>query len=519
MTESSRDLVESKDDLAESDGDLMESNRGWTEFISHPQLGPCKPPCSLRVLIDGSSFEVDRALLAEHCEYFRALFQSGMRESLQDQIQLRCVGGLGFLVLLRVLDGERPSLNSDQIVETIECAAFLQAPALTKHLISVIDSDNCLLMYHTASTFGVWDLSHSSALFIRDLYPDLQEELQSFPRTLVDYIESLQPRSYVAVCSHSPSSELMRDEQRTLCYLDESSRDWRVLTHLPVSSSTTMAGLAVLDNKLYIMGGVHDVSKKVVETGFCYCPEGDTWTMVPGPRELRYNFTLIGHDGCLYALGGESNMRMLSFVEKFTVSDGTWSSVSPLPSPATSVVSAITMNRIFICLWRGQGATDIHEYQPEHDRWLLVATLVRQNSYGLHMVAHKDNLYVMRNGPCEDFLQCMMDRYSLSSGQWTAMLGLYGNSKSSLFTAVVRGDSVFTLSRQTTMEFAIEDQTWRLKRQMKGFGRIGSIYTFLLRLPKTRTAVPEKSVDQNKNRIFRDIRSHLRISPQCPDGT
>uniref|UniRef100_A0A3Q2UWH9 Uncharacterized protein n=3 Tax=Haplochromini TaxID=319058 RepID=A0A3Q2UWH9_HAPBU len=97
------------------------------------------------------------------------------------------------------------------------------------------------------------------------------------------------------------------------------------------------------------------------------------------------------------------------------------------------------------------------------------------------MVAHRDNLYVMRNGPCEDFLQCVMDCYNLTSDQWTVMSGQYGNSKSSLFTAAVRGDSVFTLSRHVTTEYTIEENKWRLRREMKGFGRIGSIYTFLMR--------------------------------------
>ncbi|XP_074522169.1 kelch repeat and BTB domain-containing protein 13 [Halichoeres trimaculatus] len=483
---------------------------------SCPQSGLCKS-LSLKVCIGCSSFMVDRSVLAENCEYFRALFQSGMRESLQDEIQLRCVGVLGFLILLQVLDGERPVLNSDEIVEAIECTAFLQAPALTKHLINIINSENCLLMYHTAATFGVWTLSHSSALFIRDLYPDLQGDVHTLPQTLVDYIKSLQPSSYMAVCSHSPSSELLPDPQRTVCYLDETSKDWKVLTHLPANTSTTMAGVAVLDNKLYIMGGVHDVSKKVVESGFCYCPAANTWSSISGPQQLRYNFPLIGHEGCLYALGGESNMKSLSSVERFRMSEGSWSFVASLPCPAASVVTAVTMNRIFICLWRGQGATDIHEYIPEQDQWQLVSTLVRQHSYGLCMVAHKDNLYVMRNGPCEDFLQCVMDRYNLSSSQWTAMSGQYGNSKSSLFTAVVRGDSVFTLSRQATTEFTVEEQAWRLKRQMKGFGRTGSIYTFLMRLPKTRASDMGTSVDKIHNQVLRDDRPCPRLTLQCSD--
>ncbi|XP_068597926.1 kelch repeat and BTB domain-containing protein 13-like [Brachionichthys hirsutus] len=484
---------------------------------SCPHLGQestcCQPAHGLRVYIDRSSFTVDKSLVTDNCEYFRALFQSGMRECQQDEIHLRCVGALGFLAMLQVLNGERPVLNSDQIVEAIECTAFLQVSALTKYLVNVINSENCLLIYHTASTYGVWELFHSSALFIRDMYADLAEEVVTLPNNLVAYIESLLPSSYMAVCSHSPSTELLGDLQRTVSYLDEGAREWRVLTHLPVNASTTMAGVAVLENRLYIFGGVHDVSKKVVETGFCYDPAANTWTAVSGPTQLRYNFTLIGHEGRLYAVGGEYNRKALSSVERYKVSNASWSSASPLPCSAASVVYTVATGRIFICLWRGNGATEIYEYLPERDQWLLVTTLVRQHSYGLYMVAHKDNLYVLRNGPCGDFLQCVMDRYNLSSGQWTAISGQYGNSKGSLFTAVVRGDSVFTLSRHVTTEYSVEDHAWRSRRQMKGFGRIGSIYAFLMRLPRATISLMGTPPDRTQDQIVRDLGVCPLLSP------
>ncbi|CAK6961982.1 kelch repeat and BTB domain-containing protein 13 [Scomber scombrus] len=482
------------------------------------QPGHCKPLDSLRVSVQDSVFAVDKNILTQNCEYFRALFQSGMRECQQEEINLQCVGALGFLVMLRVLDGERPMLNSDQIVEAIECTAFLQVPALTKHLINIVNSENCLLMYHTAATYGVWELSHNSALFIRDMYTDLKEDVHALPNKLSEYIESLTPSTYMAVCSHSPSTDLLKDFQRTVCYLDEENKEWKVLTHLPVNTSTTMAGVAVLDNKLYIIGGVHDVSKKVVETGFCYNPATNTWSTITGPQQLRYNFTLIGHEGCLYTIGGDYDKKALSSVERYRVSNGSWSFVSHLPCPAASVSSAVAMGRIFICLWKGKGATNIHEYVPEKDQWVLVTTLIREQSYGLYMVAHKDNLYVMRNGPCDDFLLCVMDCFNLSSCQWTAMSGQYANSKGSLFTAVVRGDSVFTLSRKVTTEYTIEDYKWRCKREMKGFGRIGSIYTFLMRLPKATISLTGRSLDLIQGQNLGDLVDCPRLSMRCFDN-
>ncbi|XP_027869546.1 kelch repeat and BTB domain-containing protein 13 [Xiphophorus couchianus] len=469
----------------------------------------------LRVNVNGNIFSVDRTVMADNCEYFRALFQSGMRECQQEEVQLRSVGVQGFLVLLQVLRGERPMLNCDQIVESIECTAFLQVPALTKHMMNIISSENCLLMYHTAAVYGVWELSHHSALFIRDMYAELKEDVHTLPSQMVEYVESVSPSSYMAVCSHSPSSELLHDVQRTVCYLDEEHRKWRTLTQLPLSTSTTMAGVAVLDNKLYIIGGVHDVSKRVVEVGFCYNPTDDTWSTVCGPQQLRYSFTLIGHEGCLYALGGKFNMKDLSSVERLRTSEGSWGFVSALPCQAASVVSAVAMNRIFICLWRGKGATEVHEYIPEDDRWLLVTTLIRQQSYGLYMVGHRDNLYMMRNGPGEDFLLCVMDCYNLTSDQWTAMPGHYGNSKGSLFTAVVRGDSVFTLSRHVTTEYTVEKTQWRRKLEMEGFGRVGSIYTFQMRLPKHTVSLRDRCLDQTSEGSFRDKHIVPTLPLQC----
>uniref|UniRef100_A0A671MBA1 Kelch repeat and BTB (POZ) domain containing 13 n=1 Tax=Sinocyclocheilus anshuiensis TaxID=1608454 RepID=A0A671MBA1_9TELE len=101
------------------------------------------------------------------------------------------------------------------------------------------------------------------------------------------------------------------------------------------------------------------------------------------------------------------------------------------------------------------------------------------------MVTHGDNLYVMRNGPCDDFLRCLMDCYNITTGQWTAMPGHYVNSRGALFTAMVRGNSAFTVNRNLTLEYVICGDKWKPRRQMTGFPKSGSLWTCLLRLPKS----------------------------------
>lgn len=473
---------------------------------------------NLKVRVEENIFSVDRSLLTRNCEYFRALFQSGMRECQQEEIHVKGLRAKGFLVTLSILNGEQPILNSEEITEAIECAVFLQVNTLTKHLINIINSDNCLLMYQTAAIYGLWELYHAAALYIRDMYRDLEEDAKCLPDELIKYAESLVPNSYVTVGTHSPTVKRLQDFQRTVCYLDEDEKAWKVLTDLPIDASTTMAGVTVLNNKLYIVGGVRDVTNQVVDSCFCYDPVDDVWSTFLCPQQLRYNFTLVGHEGHLYAIGGEYDRTLISSVERYTVSTCAWSFVSHLPRPVASTACTKAMSRIFVCLWRPTDTTDIYEYVPDDDRWVLITTLIRHHSYGHCMVAHRDNLYVMRNGPCDDFLRCMLDCYNLTTGQWTAIPGQYGNSEGALFTAVVRGDSVFTVNRKMTLEYAIEDKKWKEKKEMNGFPRVGSMWTFLLRLPNMGKVTQGRAV-LNGYELDLDKNAHHRKSPslQCTD--
>lgn len=444
------------------------------------------PGTKLTIVVGDTHFSEEKSLLLQSCDYFQALYRSGMKECWQEEIHLRCLCARGFLTALAVSRGERPILDADQIAEAIECAAFLQAGPLTKHLVDLIDSDNCLLMFHTAAIFGLMSLYHATALFIRNMYHDLEGEMKrTLPPDLISYVESLSPSVFVAVGAHMTCSgnDTMHAASRTVCYLDEDMNNWKVLTDLPLEASTSMAGVTVLDNKLYVIGGIHGIHRRVVESCFCYDVEDNAWSTIPSPAQLRYNFTLMGLDGHLYAIGGEYDRTVMSSVEVYAVQSGQWMLAAHLPRPAAGAACAKAMSRMFVCLWKPMETTEIYEYISGKDEWSLVTTLIRPQSYGHCMVGHRDNLYVMRNGPSDDFLRCMMDCYNLTTGQWSALPGHFANSKGALFTSVVRGDSVFTLNRSVTLEYAIEGKIWKPRSQRKGFPRSGSVWTFLLRLP------------------------------------
>ncbi|XP_062298489.1 kelch repeat and BTB domain-containing protein 13 [Scomber scombrus] len=458
----------------------------------------------VRVRVEESWFTVERALLARHSSYFCALFHSGMRESQQDELCLK--GGVparGFLIALSVCKGELPTISDpDELVDAVECAAFLQVACLEQYLCNIIDSNNCLLLYHAASIFGLQTLFHSAALFLCDAFDDLKEAAEStIPETLLRYSQSLSPATYIAIGTHSPSMELLHDSFRVVCYLDEKQAEWKHLTNLPTLCSTSMAGVAVLDNRLYIVGGVYGYGKDTVDSSFCYNPESGIWTALPGPQQPRYDFTLLGHEGKLYAIGGELQKQTISTAESYDTDKGKWTFIQHAPRPVASAACAVARRRIFVCFWRPPDTTDIYEYIPVKDEWKLATTMIKPQSYGHCMVAHRDNLYVMRNGPSDDFLRCLMDSYNITTGQWTAMPGNYINSKGALFTAMVRGDSVFTVKHMLTLEYTITGDGWKPYRQMKGFPKSGSLWTCLLRLPKTGPVIPRLGAEGKEEEI------------------
>uniref|UniRef100_A0AAV2LEA2 BTB domain-containing protein n=1 Tax=Knipowitschia caucasica TaxID=637954 RepID=A0AAV2LEA2_KNICA len=412
----------------------------------------------VKVWIEECCFQVERTTLAKYSDYFKALFESGMIESHQEEVCLK--GGVrprGFLIALAVCRGELPTLSDpEELIDAIECAAFLQVPMLARHLCDIIDSDNCLLLYYTSYVFGLTPVSHRAAQFLADAFEDLKETAETqLPEELLEYSRTLSPAKYIALGTHTPSMELLNDSFRVVCYLDENEQEWKHLTSLPTLCSTSMAGVAVLDNRLYIVGGVYGYKKDTVDRSFCYDPQSGLWTDLAGPQQPRYNFTLLGHEGSLYAIGGELESRNIATAERYNVKTGLWTFTQAAPRPVGSAACAVTRRRMFVCFWKSPDTTDIYEYLPARDEWKLTTALIKRQSYGHCMVAHRDNLYVMRNGPGDDFLRCLMDSYSITTGQWTAMTGLYINSKGALFTSMVRGDSVFTVKHMLTLEYKI----------------------------------------------------------------
>uniref|UniRef100_A0A8C4QG30 Kelch repeat and BTB domain containing 13a n=1 Tax=Eptatretus burgeri TaxID=7764 RepID=A0A8C4QG30_EPTBU len=437
------------------------------------------------VLVDGRQFELDRWFLASNSEYFRALFDSGMRESQGVGMELLEVTEQGFSAMLDVLYRCYPKIVEGNLEDVVHAASFLQVKALVEYLTFILSSDNCVDMLITANVYGVFELKNAAAMFIKNVIKNrrVSQDLMRLSPELMTFIRQLKPERFAAVASYCPSTPFLEDHARAVYALDEERNDWHLLTRLPPAASTALAGVAVLGGRLYIVGGIQSPKNQPVEETFRFDPQKDSWEVLNGLHQPRYNLSLLPYGNSLLAIGGRYGHQQLTTVECFQESSATWSFCPELPRAAAGAACATAMGRAFVALWKPLDVTTIYEFTVTCGGWGIVSTLSRSQSYGHCMLGHRHTLFLIRNGPSDDFLHCEIDSFCLATGVWTTLRGQYINGKGALFAATIKGDYVYAVNRVMTLPYAIESTHWMPLPALAGFPRGGTIHSFVLHSP------------------------------------
>lgn len=116
-------------------------------------------------------------------------------------------------------------------------------------------------------------------------------------------------------------------------------------------------GTAVLNNKLFIVGGAYDVFLKeyIHPFGFCYCPLRNTWMTIAPIQQDRCRFSLnaVGTQH-LYAVGGildddnEEALRMISNVERYDIAKNVWTYMPSLQENRSQHAGVVVGDKLYI---------------------------------------------------------------------------------------------------------------------------------------------------------------------------
>ena len=105
-----------------------------------------------------------------------------------------------------------------------------------------------------------------------------------------------------------------------------------------MAAGRAIVGVAVLDGKLYAVGGYNNGVLSSVER---YDPALDVWEVVAPMAEARYKLAVAVLDGKLYAVGGYNDHGFLTSVERYDPAANTWEAVAPLTTARAYPVAVL----------------------------------------------------------------------------------------------------------------------------------------------------------------------------------
>jgi N-acetylneuraminic acid mutarotase len=129
---------------------------------------------------------------------------------------------------------------------------------------------------------------------------------------------------------------------------DPATGNWVTLPEAPTLH--VYPAVAATGTKLYVIGGVNDVSNTVTGTVHTFDAETGQWSVGPDLPTPRYSSVALAQGGKLYVIGGRTSTSGpgTGLVEVLDLSSGTWSNVSSMPTPRWDAGAALLGTRIAV---------------------------------------------------------------------------------------------------------------------------------------------------------------------------
>jgi N-acetylneuraminic acid mutarotase len=155
---------------------------------------------------------------------------------------------------------------------------------------------------------------------------------------------------------------------------DPSSQSWS--SAAPISTARNAAGAAVVDGRLYVLGGrtpgIRANDQQSLSSMEVYTPASGQWAAAPAMPTARGSLAVVALGGRLYAMGGESTSGQVSnAVERYDPQSQAWTALPAMPYRSHGLGAVVVGNAIYVMGGFGQASDAVgsesvalYRYQP-----------------------------------------------------------------------------------------------------------------------------------------------------------
>lgn len=352
-------------------------------FLVMNQLRKEGQLCDITFRISTHTFIAHRVVLASVSPYLQAMFTCGMKESSQDEIELRDIEPQAMAALIDYAYTGEIMVTIDNVQDLLPAAGILQLKDLKAACCSFLsehmDTSNCLGIKQFADLHSCPELILKANRFIMRKFNEVakQEEFLQLPLSVLHellendhlHVETeLQVfNAFMTWVNHDLASraanayELLDAIRVPLIPKEvwEQVFDREPLFQHNRECHAYIKGYLMGRNfgsfvekprtpieTIYALGGRN--SQRCLASAERYIPEEDRWEELPGMSQVRTAVAAGALDGRLYAVGGECETRLshegtlyLTSVEFYDPIHNNWNKVSEMKYPRSFAAVAV----------------------------------------------------------------------------------------------------------------------------------------------------------------------------------
>jgi N-acetylneuraminic acid mutarotase len=197
---------------------------------------------------------------------------------------------------------------------------------------------------------------------------------------------------------------------------------WIVETTLPGAGLNAPAA-AVLDGRVYVIGGFDGVSNRPVARVMAYEIATRTWRDVAPLPAPRGGHAAVALDGRIHVLGGGNDRSTLASHDVYDPATDRWQAAAPLPRSEGSPAAVAWQGRLHAIGGRSGPSDfgDVYVYDPAHDRWTTGPSIPPRGTAGA--LVYCDRVHVI-GGESQSRRVSLGDVLRLDPTGWTSLASL-----------------------------------------------------------------------------------------------